>query len=52
MMHAVTQHMNNITKSVVSKMISNAERSVYPLDLMLSIDASVVWSSIAPDLVP
>lgn len=50
-MHAVMQHMNNIIRSVVSRMISNVERSAYSLDLTVSIDVSVVWSSIALDLV-
>lgn len=51
-MHAVTQHMNNMIRSVVNKTISNVERSVYTLYLTVSIEASVVWSSIVRDSVP
>jgi len=42
MMHAVTQHMNKMIRSVVSKMISTVERSGYSSDLIVSIEARVV----------
>lgn len=52
--HAVMQHMNNMTRSVVSKMINNVDRSVNSSDLTVSSEVSVVWlrSSIVRDSVP